>query len=242
MDQQLPSGFIEQVVINSEELYSGQTIVIEPEIPEEAPSVVPDLIETNTVSDKEKKEDNQPSLMHTAITQAETTSFPAAKYATYSRSEVDLLLKQQSESISSAFNAKIAGQQKMIAELLKSKEREFKQDQEGLKIYLDESEEKLKKNQQANQKEIESFLDQGKKELAVESEQFKAYLNKSIMPTLKSLDGKVISIVTNYLDEQSKTKDTAKSLISERSLLVLPYCLVLLIWFWYFSGTNLTIK
>ncbi len=219
-DQQLPSGFIEQVDMPSEQLYSGQTIILEHEIPPTEPNVVPDSVEANATDDafnkddahmeNLKKEEKQQIVMK--VPQTEMPNIPVAKYATYSRSEVDLLLKQQSESIASTLNSKISSQQKLVAELIKNKEKEFKQDQENLKIYIDESEEKLKKSHQANQKQIEGFLDQSKKALADESEQFKAYLNKSILPTLKSLDGKVISIVTNYLDEQAKTKTTEKKL------------------------------
>jgi hypothetical protein len=122
-----------------------------------------------------------------------------AKYATYSRSEVDQLLKQQNDQLNSALVNKVASQRKEFNEALKNQEKNLAKIADELKIYSENVKKQLDGMQARKHADIDDSVDKARRELVAQIEQFKTHLNKSVLPSLKNLDDRVRTIVESTL-------------------------------------------
>jgi len=123
----------------------------------------------------------------------------SAKYATYSRSEVDQLLKQQNDQVNSVLSNKVASQRKEFNEALKNQEKNLAKIADELKIYSENVKKQLDGMQAKKNADMDDSVDKARRELVVQIEQFKTHLNKSVLPSLKNLDDRVRTIVESTL-------------------------------------------
>lgn len=112
----------------------------------------------------------------------------SAKYATYSRSEVDQMLKQHSESIASALGTKISSQQRLFQESVERQEKAFAKLSDGFVNQFEQSRQRLESMSKNSEESIHKELEEFRKELAKELEQYRAQMNKSIVPVAKFID------------------------------------------------------
>ncbi|HEY9776128.1 MAG TPA: hypothetical protein V6C81_20360 [Planktothrix sp.] len=126
-------------------------------------------------------------------TSASTDMSTQEKYSTYSRSEVDRMLKQQAENIAASLGGKIGAQTKMFQEAIADQERAFNKSIDKLLVSVDQFRSRLDSSvaaqQGASREQMEKFVSDVTKEL----EQFKTSLNKSILPSVKTLEEKLSS-------------------------------------------------
>ena len=147
---------------------------------------------------------------------------PVAKYATYSRSEVDLLLKKQSESIANNLNAKIANQQKAAQAEAKIWEQKIGKIIDEFELYCDGARKRIEDAEGKRGGSIQTTVEQANKQLHSEIEQFKAYLNKQVSPNLRSLEDRVLTLVNTHTlsKEVTPEKDQATTMIALLALLL----------------------
>ncbi|MBI4533253.1 MAG: hypothetical protein HY711_04830, partial [Candidatus Melainabacteria bacterium] len=141
---------------------------------------------------------------------AKAVAETGTKYATYSRSEIDRMLKQSADSITSALSAKITGQQRLFQESVAAQERSFAKLTDKLACQLEETRSKWEANMKAAQIASKSELTEFKSQLSKELEQFRAHVNKNIIPLSKALDEKIQSIEQL---SKSPTKEPLKPLL-----------------------------
>jgi len=116
------------------------------------------------------------------------------KYAPYSRSEVDRMFKQQTEAIATSLGVKISNQTKIFQESIDQQQKAFNKSIDKVVEQVDHFRMKLEANA-ANQKTMtKEQLDRFSSELTKELEQFKASLNKSILPNIKTIDEKLRAV------------------------------------------------
>lgn len=113
-----------------------------------------------------------------------------AKYATYSRSEIDRMLKQQADSITSTLSPKITSGQRLFQESIASQEKAFAKLADKLASQLEETRTKWEANLKAAQLADKSELTEFKSHLSKELEQFRAHISKNIIPIAKTLEEK----------------------------------------------------
>ena len=180
----------------------------------------------NTTSDEEqnldinanKEEPEQQAAVSNIAAQSTTASVNTvndsaasfAKYATYSRSEIDQLLKQQAETISGNLNSKISGQQKAMQDLVKTQERNIKNLIDEIHVFGETFHKDLEAAEGKHLTAAQKLIDQARKDLAFEIEQFRSHLNRQVYPNLKSLDERIISLVSSSIQntkpEQKKDR------------------------------------
>ncbi len=170
---------------------SQASVASEPSVASSQPSVA----SQSSVASSQSKEEIEPSdsAVSTTKTKSRNTkmSDSAIKYDTYSRSEVDGLLKKQAENITATITTKMNAQQKAAKEAMKNQEYAFNQALERLTEQLEQTTDKLQKTadgmSSANQESMESF----KKSLSKELEEFKTHISKNVTPGLKLLDARL---------------------------------------------------
>ena len=113
-----------------------------------------------------------------------------AKYATYSRSEVDSMLKQQTENIASALGSKISSQQRTFQEAVDKQEKSFAKLSDGFVSQFDQTRQRLENSSKQTEESIRAELEKFKAELSKELDQHRAQLNKSIVPVAKFIEDK----------------------------------------------------
>jgi hypothetical protein len=150
------------------------------------------------------------------------------RYATYSQSEVDQLLRQQSEQMTALIQSKITSQRKEIAESLKANEKQLKQIADDMKI---QSEDLRKKLEQSHNTKASSFAESSAKasaELNQQVEAFKNHVNKNILPSLKNLDARILSILKEAKPEaEEKQESKAPLMLSSLAVVLSVISLIL---------------
>jgi hypothetical protein len=134
---------------------------------------------------------------------------PGAKYATYSRSEVDQLLKQQSDQLITVVGNKVGSQKKDLQEALKTQEKSIAKIAEDLRVYSENVKKQLDNEQTQKHADIDDSVDQARRDLMTQIEQFKTHLNKSVLPSLKNLDDRVRTIVEATIQPPAKPQQTS---------------------------------
>jgi uncharacterized coiled-coil protein SlyX len=112
----------------------------------------------------------------------------APRYDTYSMSEVDQLLKKQAETITGNFNSKIALQQKSIQELSNALSHKNETIVDQLRTYGESVHKRIETAESAHSSAANENIEQTKKQLAKEIEDFKSYFNKQVAAKLKNID------------------------------------------------------
>lgn len=113
------------------------------------------------------------------------------KYAVYSKSEVDQLMKQQAESITSGLSGKISSQQRLLQEAIASQEKTFTKITDKFLSEFDAARVKLDQSTKSAQDATKHELDLFKSQLAKELEQYRAQINKHVIPLSKTVDEKI---------------------------------------------------
>ncbi|MBX9687079.1 MAG: hypothetical protein K2X27_10280, partial [Candidatus Obscuribacterales bacterium] len=114
----------------------------------------------------------------------------SAKYATYSRSEVDQMLKQQAENIASALGSKISSQQRVFQEAVEKQEKSFARISDNFVNQFDQVRLRLENMSKESEQTIQTEMENFKKELSKELEQHRAQINKTVVPVAKFIEDK----------------------------------------------------
>ncbi len=160
-------------------------------------------INTIAVLPFEDKESIPEKVNKVKTVELETTSSSSTKYATYSRSEVDQLLKQQLEQMNATVQARISGQKKELQDALKLQEKNVQKIADELHVYSETIKKNLDQVQTAKESSVAGSVAQMKNDLTNQIDQFKTYLNKSVMPSMKTLEDRVLAIVKANQPEQN---------------------------------------
>lgn len=115
-----------------------------------------------------------------------------AKYATYSRSEIDLMFKQQADSILNALSGKVAAQQRAFQESVANQEKSFNKICDSFTSQFEAARAKLEGTAKSSQEKTKQELDEFHKQLSKELDQYRSQINKSILPVAKALEDKAI--------------------------------------------------
>lgn len=114
-----------------------------------------------------------------------------AKYATYSQSEIDRMFKVQTDSISNALSGKISAQQRLFQDAVASQEKAFAKLADKLTADVEDSRTKLESHTKAAQEATRADLEHFRSQLSRELEQFRAHINKNVVPISKQIDEKL---------------------------------------------------
>jgi len=117
-----------------------------------------------------------------------------AKYATYSKSEIDRMLKLQTENITSALGSKIGSQQRVFQDAVEAQEKAFVKIADKLAVQVEDSRGKLEISSKSAQESMRAELEQFKNVLSKELNEFRAHVNKNILPVSKAIEEKVQAI------------------------------------------------
>lgn len=101
------------------------------------------------------------------------------KYATYSRSEVDQLLKQQAEQLAATLGAKISQQQRAFQDAMDKQEKSFSRISDSFASTLETARIKLETTAKSTSAETHKELDEFRRQLAKELESYRAQINKA---------------------------------------------------------------
>jgi len=134
-------------------------------------------------------------------------SSSGAKYATYSRSEVDQLLRQQNDQLNSVMSSKVSSQRKEFNEALKTQEKSLAKIADELHVYSENVKKQLENMQAKKHADIDDSVDKARRDLVDQIEQFKTHLNKTVLPSLKNLDDRVRTIVESTLSPAAKPQE-----------------------------------
>ncbi|PWT99143.1 MAG: hypothetical protein C5B53_05750 [Candidatus Melainabacteria bacterium] len=176
----------------------------------------PEMTSNQTISPSKNDVQQNESMNVTILNE------PVAKYATYSRSEVDLLLKKQAENIANNLNAKIANQQKAVQAEAKIWEQKISKLIDQFELSCENARKRIEDAEGKRGGSLQATVEQANKQLLSEIEQFKSYLNKQVMPNLRSLEDRVLTMVnTNILSKEDKPEnDQATTMIALLALLL----------------------
>jgi len=114
-----------------------------------------------------------------------------AKYATYSQSEIDRMLKQQTDNITNVLSGKISAQQRLFQDAVTSQEKAFARLADRLGAEVEGSRAKLEAQTKSAQDTTKAELEQFRTQLSKELDQFRAHVNKNIAPLAKTFEDKV---------------------------------------------------
>lgn len=118
------------------------------------------------------------------------------KYATYSVSEIDRMFKMQAESIMNTLGSKISGQQRSFQEAVESQEKTIGKLADRLTAQIEEARTKLEANTRKAQETAQQQLEGFKKDLNSELDQFRAHINKNVVPIPKAIEDKIKQLET----------------------------------------------
>ena len=116
---------------------------------------------------------------------------PSVKYATYSKSEIDLMLKQNTENLSNALTGRISALQRSVQDASAAQEKSFAKVIDKFTTQVDDARGKIDATSKEAQEKTHRELDQFGKHLEKELEQFRSQINKNIAPLSKTVDEKV---------------------------------------------------
>jgi hypothetical protein len=132
------------------------------------------------------------------------------KYATYSMSEIDRMMKSQAESITNSLSSRIGQQQRQLQETMSAQEHNFSKLMDGLQRSFEDSRQRFEKDLAESAKTSKGELNEFKSALSKELEQFKGHVNKNVLPISKTLDEKIAEF--SKAMESSGSEDTLESL------------------------------
>jgi hypothetical protein len=112
------------------------------------------------------------------------------KYATYSRSEVDQLMKQQLENISSALGGKISSAQRMFQDAVEKQEKTFSKLSDDFVVKFDQTRVRLENTSKDSADSIHAELETFKKDLSKELGEYRAQINKAVVPVARFIEDK----------------------------------------------------
>ncbi|MBX9879451.1 MAG: hypothetical protein K2Y22_13400 [Candidatus Obscuribacterales bacterium] len=150
------------------------------------------------------------------------TSEPGPKYATYSKSEIDLMLKQNADNLANALSGKISALQRSVQDASASQEKSFAKVIDKFTSQVDEARTKIDATSKSAQETTHKELDQFGKHLEKELEQFRSQINKNIAPLSKTVDDKV-----KMLESISKAGPAALAPIIKRSTTIVVVAVVI---------------
>lgn len=101
------------------------------------------------------------------------------KYATYSRSEVDQLLKQQAEQLAATLGTKISQQQRAFQEAMEKQEKSFGRMTESMSSTMDTARTKLESAARTASEQTNKDLEDFKRQLGKELENYRTQINKA---------------------------------------------------------------
>ncbi|MBX9723827.1 MAG: hypothetical protein K2X81_20640 [Candidatus Obscuribacterales bacterium] len=130
------------------------------------------------------------------------------KYATYSKSEIDTMLKLQAENITSALGSKISSQQRVFQESAEKQEKVFAKLSDNFVAQFDQTRARLEKTSKDSEDIIKVELDTFKKELGKELENYRAQINKTVVPVAKFIDDKNSEQPKKAIKEQAAAAST----------------------------------
>jgi hypothetical protein len=203
----LPDGYLRSFFLHHDQILSKDPFAdkIHNQVEDSFPSKISGTAASQSFP---KPEDMQ-------VTALNDNNSTTMKYATYSRSEIDSLLKKQSEGIAGSLNQKIASQLKSFQELVKAQEKEIKRIIDNLNADCGNVRKQLEIAEAKHLSESQKLVEQSSKQLKSEVEQFKTYLSKQVAPNLKTLDDRIASIIDDHKQKaqtESKIDPTAISL------------------------------
>ena len=127
------------------------------------------------------------------------------KYATYSKSEVDYMLKQQAESILSALSGKIGQQQRAFQETITAQEKSFSKLYDSFVTQFESSKAKLEGTAKSAHENTSGELDSFKKTLSKELEQHRTLINRTVLPVQKALEDRPLKAPKEQAKQPAQT-------------------------------------
>lgn len=116
---------------------------------------------------------------------------PGVKYATYSKSEIDLMLKQNAENLANALTGRISALQRSVQDSTAAQEKTFAKVIDKFTTQIDDARTKIDSSSRSAHESTHRELEQFGKNLEKELEQFRSQINKNIAPLSKTVDEKV---------------------------------------------------
>ncbi len=132
------------------------------------------------------------------------------KYATYSQSEVDRLLKIQAENITAALSAKISTQQKLVQELVSTQEKTSRKIINEVGDQIEQFNNSAAKAADNHNEQMKTLMEKAQNEIEVQFEQVKADLDRTLMNDLKSVDKRMQQLEAS-IQSLSETKQSSNS-------------------------------
>lgn len=142
---------------------------------------------------------------------ADTTD--GARYATYSRSEVDRLLKQQAETITNNLASKISTYQRTLQEAITNQEKTITRLTDKFATEFETSRTKLEGNTKVAQEGTKAELEQFKNQLAKELSEHRAQFNKAVLPVAKLFEEKPVHIKQQQPSHEGSTAELKAFLV-----------------------------
>ncbi len=153
----------------------------------------------------------------------------SVKYATYSRSEVDHMLKQQTENITSALGSKISSQQRVFQEAVDRQEKSFAKLSDQFVFQFDQTRQRLENSSKQSEESIKTELDAFKQDLSKELEQYRAQINKAVVPVAKFIEEKNKAPEKAAREPAPKNKPDQGTPDNNKPLLIANLVLVLIV-------------
>jgi len=166
----------------------------EPEVESVKPSVISESQSSAHVEERTQIMPAETIVSEEAVSTGRTDG---AKYATYSRSEVDRLLKAQAEAITATLGGKIAAQSRMFQEAITEQQKVFAKSIDKVVQHADEFRTRLETSASSQRNSTSDQLNKFNSELTKELEQFKTSITKSITSStanIKTIDEKLKSL------------------------------------------------
>ncbi|SRR5579885_599277 len=116
------------------------------------------------------------------------------KYATYSKSEIDRLMKTQADSITNALAGKIGAQQRAFLEAVEAQEKAFAKITEKFVTQFEEARIKLEEHTRSMQENARAELEKLNAQLSKELLEFRSHVNKNILPVSRQMEEKIKEI------------------------------------------------
>lgn len=132
------------------------------------------------------------------------------KYATYSQSEVDRLLKIQTENITAALSVKISAQQKFVQKSILTQEKASHKLVNELCDQIEQFNNTAAKAADHHNEQVKTLMEQAQNEMEVQFEQVKADLDRTLMNDLKGVDKRLQALECS-LNLLSETKQSSNS-------------------------------
>ncbi|CAN5711432.1 hypothetical protein BH10CYA1_BH10CYA1_06490 [soil metagenome] len=132
------------------------------------------------------------------------------KYATYSQSEVDRLLKIRAENITAALSAKISTQQKFVQESVATQEKTWRKMISEVGDQIEQFNTSAVKAADNHNEQMKTLMEKAQNEIEVQFEQVKADLDRTLMNDLKSVDKRLQALEAS-IQSLSEAKQSSHS-------------------------------